>query len=66
MVERFIKTEEVCYLVGLGRHTIAAMVKRGEFPKSAKIGKRTNGWRYSDVLNWINERADQKEVKDDK
>lgn len=66
MAERFIKTEEVCYLVGLGRHTIAKMIKDGDFPKSNKIGKRDNGWLYSDIQKWIVERANKgKEVKND-
>ena len=59
MAERFIKTEEVCYLVGLGRHTIAKMIKSGEFPAPAKVGKRDNGWLYSDIQNWIMERANK-------
>ena len=59
MVERFIKTDELCYLVGLGRHTIAKMIKAGEFPASNKIGRRDNGWLYSDVEKWILERANK-------
>ena len=63
MSERFIKTEEVCYLVGLGRHTIAKMVKEGKFPESNKIGKRDNGWLYSDIQKWIMDRANKGKEK---
>jgi predicted DNA-binding transcriptional regulator AlpA len=64
MVERFIKTDELCYLVGLGRHSIANLIKEGKFPGPIKVGKRINGWLYSDIEKWILERANKGKDKE--
>jgi prophage regulatory protein len=47
---------EVEKLTGLARSTIYEYIKSGAFPCPVKLGARAVGWRYADVLGWINSR----------
>jgi prophage regulatory protein len=47
---------EVEKLTGLARSTIYQYVKAGDFPPPVRLGARAVGWRYADVLDWINSR----------
>lgn len=40
----------------LGKTTVAALVKAGEFPQPVTIAKKAVRWRGSDVDGWIRER----------
>ena len=57
-------TQIICFdelrkLIPLSRSTIWRMERAGEFPQRIRIGKRRVGWRYSEVLAWIDSRQGQ-------
>jgi prophage regulatory protein len=51
-----LRRREVEKLTGLARSTIYQYVKAGVFPAPVRLGARAVGWRYADVLDWINSR----------
>jgi prophage regulatory protein len=55
-----LRRREVEKLTGLARSTIYGYIKSGTFPCPVKLGARAVGWRYSDVLMWINSRETSK------
>ena len=52
-MDRFLRLKEVADVTGLSRSQIYALVARGEFPRQRKLGKRSSGWRESEVTVWI-------------
>lgn len=46
--------------LGIGRSTIYAWVKEGQFPPPTKLGKSAR-WVTSEVNTWISERAIERE-----
>ncbi len=50
---RMLRLPEVKQLVGLGRSTIYAMVKRGEFPAPVPLGARAVAWVSTEVTAWL-------------
>jgi prophage regulatory protein len=57
MADRFISMKEVTSLVPFTKVHIYRLMKRGEFPRSIKIGKRRVCWRESDVGAWISSKV---------
>src|SRR4051812_9750710 len=55
--ERLISLKEVTSLVPFTKVHIYLLMKRGEFPRSIKIGRRRVCWRESDVEAWIASKA---------
>jgi prophage regulatory protein len=51
-----LRRREVERLTGLARSTLYQYVKVGVFPPPVRLGERAVGWRYADVLDWINSR----------
>jgi prophage regulatory protein len=51
-----LRRREVEKFTGLARSTIYQYVKAGVFPAPVRLGARAVGWRYADVLDWINSR----------
>jgi prophage regulatory protein len=51
-----LRRRQVEKLTGLARSTIYQYVKAGDFPPPVRLGARAVGWRYADVLDWINSR----------
>jgi prophage regulatory protein len=51
-----LRRREVEKLTGLARSTLYQYVKVGVFPPPVRLGARAVGWRYADVLDWINSR----------
>jgi prophage regulatory protein len=56
MSDRIIRRPEVERMTGLSRSTIYDWMARKTFPAPVRLGKRTIGWRISDVDAWIAER----------
>jgi prophage regulatory protein len=56
---RIIRLPEVKSLTGLGRSSIYAYMKNGEFPASILITQRSIGWVEHEVLSWVKNRIDQ-------
>jgi len=55
-VPALLRLPRVIERVGLGRSSIYAMAKRGEFPKPISLGGRAVAWREDEVSAWIAER----------
>jgi prophage regulatory protein len=53
MSERLISMKEVTDRVPFTKVHIYRLMKRGEFPRSIKIGKRRVCWRESEIETWI-------------
>jgi prophage regulatory protein len=50
---KILRRPDVETATGLSRSSIYAAISLGEFPKPVRIGKRSVGWRESDILDWI-------------
>jgi prophage regulatory protein len=51
-----LRLKKVCYKTGLSRSSLYVAMKRGEFPKSVSIGKRSVAWKSTDIDEWIESR----------
>lgn len=56
---RILRLKEVLILTGLSRTMLYDLQAKDEFPKSVKLARcgRAMGWRYKDVINWIDTRV---------
>ena len=50
---RIVRRDEVSRLTGLARATIYKKVSDGSFPAPIRLGRRSVGWRLSDVVAWL-------------
>lgn len=55
--KKIILLEELRELVPISRTTIWRMEQAGNFPRCIRIGKRRVGWRYAEVVAWIDGRG---------
>jgi len=55
--DRIIKLPEVQSLTSLSRSAVYQKMKDLEFPHSIPLGARAVGWRYGQIIEWINEQA---------
>ncbi|KQU80111.1 hypothetical protein ASD12_11945 [Mesorhizobium sp. Root102] len=49
MSENYLRLPQVKAIIGLSRSTIYAMMDAGAFPRSYKLGKRSVGWRKTEI-----------------
>lgn len=54
--ERLLRQPAVLAQTGLKRTALYDKIRRGEFPRSIRIGKRAVAWPESAVATWIRER----------
>lgn len=54
--DRFLSLHEVRRLIGLGKTSVYAMLKRGDFPRPLRVGQRSVRWRASEVRDWMDAR----------
>ncbi|WP_143870694.1 helix-turn-helix transcriptional regulator [Catenovulum sediminis] len=54
--ERIIDTNMVQELTGLSRSTLWRLETRGEFPRRVALSTARVGWRYHEVIDWLNSR----------
>jgi len=52
--DRFLRLPQVLELIPIGRSTLWAKVKKGEFPKPEKLSAKIAVWRESDIQAYIN------------
>ncbi len=62
MNQKILRLNAVKDCTGLGRSTIYAMLKAGNFPQSVKLGLRSVGWYEADIQGWISSRQASKAV----
>ena len=51
--ERLLRIDDVCFMTGLGRSTIYAKVKTGDFPSAVQLHGTSVAWRETQVDAWI-------------
>lgn len=51
--ERLLRIDDVCFMTGLGRSTIYAKVKAGDFPGPVQLHGASVAWRETQVDAWI-------------
>lgn len=49
---KFIKLPEVLSICGMGKTSVYAAIKKGEFPSPAKRG-RSSVWEKGEVQSWV-------------
>ena len=54
MGNKILRLREVIDMTGLSRATLYKMIAVGEFPAQRQLGKRSVGWRSSDLQDWLN------------
>ena len=54
---KLIRLPQVRELTGLGRSTLYARIKSGDFPAPVNIGVRSVAWRADAVSAWIDSRT---------
>jgi len=59
---RILSKRQLKELVLYSPQHIARLEKAGTFPKRVQIGLNRVGWVESEVLNWLQERIDRREV----
>ena len=59
--ERLITADELSTIVPFPRVHLGRLEKAGRFPRRLKIGERRVAWRLSDVLQWIEDRAEERD-----
>lgn len=57
--DRILRISEVCKLTGLSRATIYRLKAAGDFPAPVRLSARAVGWRLCDIMEWIEQRAEQ-------
>lgn len=57
-----LRLREVQLLTGLGRTSIHSLVVSGQFPKPVRLTKAARGWIAREVLQWIDERARERDA----
>ncbi len=55
--DRIIRLSDVIEMVSVSRSHIDRLERKGSFPRRLKLGLRRVGWRESEVMAWISERA---------
>ena len=53
---RIMRTPEVAETLGVSKPTLDRWRKSGRFPAPIRLGRRSIGWRSTDVEDWINSR----------
>ena len=53
---KLYRLPQVREITGLGRSTIYAKIKTGEFPAPVNLGIRAVAWRAVDVAGWVDSR----------
>ena len=54
---RILGFSDLLELIPFSRAHIDRLEKKNQFPRRLKLGLRRVGWRQSEVLRWIDERA---------
>ena len=61
--DRFLRIDEVTQLTGLARTTIYDKARANTFPQPVDLGGNKKAWLESEVRNWMQERINQRNQK---
>ena len=54
--ERIVREKERLLITGVSRSAWYKMIKKGGAPSGILLTARSVGWRYSELIKWINSR----------
>lgn len=57
-----IKIRGVTLVTQISRSAIYELIKKGLFPKPIKLGVRASGWFESEIEQWLEEKAKQRDA----
>ena len=63
MNHKILRLPIVKSLTGLSRSTIYIRISEGTFPKQLDLGGRAVGWLESEILDWIDERIQERDME---
>jgi predicted DNA-binding transcriptional regulator AlpA len=55
--DRILNSRQASAFCGLGVHRWRQLCKTGRAPKPFLVGERIYGWRFGEVVAWLNQRA---------
>ena len=55
MLDPIMRQKQVASAIGFSRGHLWRMISQKRFPAPFKMGKRSIGWRQSEVQNWIDD-----------
>lgn len=58
--ERLLRVPEVLGMIKVGRHQLRSIVADGTFPAPLKIGPKSQRWRLSEVMEWIERLSEER------
>ncbi|MEL6388441.1 MAG: AlpA family transcriptional regulator [Pseudomonadota bacterium] len=64
MSNKILRRPDVEAITGLSRSTLYDFMARAMFPRPVKLGRRSVGWRESDVIAWLDSREVTGEASD--
>lgn len=56
-----LKIKQICEITALSKATIYREIKKGKFPAPLQLTDRSVGWLISEVEEWINKKAKNRE-----
>lgn len=62
-MQRILSRTELNQLIPYSLAHVARLERAGEFPKRLKLGKCRVGWLESEIQEWIEQRADARNIK---
>lgn len=54
--DRIVRDPESTTITGLSRSRRYELAKKGEFPRKVKLSDRASGYRYSELMTWLESR----------
>lgn len=61
-VDQILRLPEVLRIVGLSRSTVYRLAANGDFPQPIRLGRRSTGWRLSELTEWLATRGRAREA----
>jgi len=62
MTNKIIKLQDVKKLTTLSSSSIYRLASKGRFPRPIKLSKRSSGWIEKEVLDYLDQCIDQREM----
>ena len=57
-----LRIKQVLLKSGLSRTVMYDLIQQGSFPKQIKLAERSCGWLESEINEWINKRASERDA----
>ncbi|MBO1567073.1 helix-turn-helix transcriptional regulator [Yersinia pseudotuberculosis] len=60
--EKLLRINDVLNIVPMGKSTFYAWMQAGKAPQPVRFGSRCSMWRYTDIMKFIEEYANKREI----